>query len=174
MSVAIHWIRITSLSVKLSTDTNLTYSPTCTLSTLSATMLSLSSSLAFSVVSCRRPIKLILPLFWSFPPFLKDNISTSISVLMIYTQIAWYGGSYIVECCIHIVLVVKLLTTGQTCSQWTCTLYSCTLHNTRHHMAQPTHTNPNSWFTLNSVPSLNSRAILTSGSQMRTCLLILG
>ena len=43
---------------------------TCVLSTLRAIILSLSSSLVFSVVSCNRPIRLILPRLCSLPPLL--------------------------------------------------------------------------------------------------------
>ena len=45
--------------------------PTCTRNILSCIIPSLSSSLLFSVDSCSRPIKLILPRFWTLPVLLK-------------------------------------------------------------------------------------------------------
>ena len=47
----------------------------CVLRMRSVTMSSLSSSFVFSVVSCNRPIRLILPRFWILPPllYIKKN-----------------------------------------------------------------------------------------------------
>ena len=49
------------------------HSLTCVLRILSWTIPSLSSSRVFSVVSCSRPIRLIFPLFCSFPCFLRGR-----------------------------------------------------------------------------------------------------
>ena len=47
--------------------------PACVRRMRSVTMSSLSSSLVFSVVSCNRPIRLILPRFWTLPPLLQKD-----------------------------------------------------------------------------------------------------